>query len=110
MVALPDTLHEKLNNVVMICLKEETGDDNEDDMGSSSEMDTSLDDTTATDSSSEGNSDEESDESLYESTQSLNESLNDEDEQVCCSRKVYFIYRWLYGFTIYMIILLNVYF
>uniref|UniRef100_A0A915PMW3 LisH domain-containing protein n=1 Tax=Setaria digitata TaxID=48799 RepID=A0A915PMW3_9BILA len=62
--------------------KEETGDDNEDDdMGSSSEMDTSLGDTTATESSSEENSDEESDESLYESTHSLNGSLNDEDEQ-----------------------------
>ncbi|VDO25983.1 unnamed protein product [Onchocerca flexuosa] len=62
--------------------QEETGDDNEDDdMGSSSEMDTSLGDTTATDSSSEENSDEESDESLYESTHSLNGSLNDEDEQ-----------------------------
>ncbi|EFO23215.2 hypothetical protein LOAG_05271 [Loa loa] len=61
--------------------QEETGDDNEDDdMGSSSEMDTSLGDTTATDSSSEENS-EESDESLYESTHSLNGSLNDEDEQ-----------------------------
>ncbi|MCP9265711.1 Vprbp protein [Dirofilaria immitis] len=62
--------------------QEETGDDNEDDdIGSSSEMDTSLGDTTATDSSSEENSDEESDESLYESTHSLNGSLNDEDEQ-----------------------------
>ncbi|VDM16291.1 unnamed protein product [Wuchereria bancrofti] len=50
-------------------------------MGSSSEMDTSLGDTTATDSSSEENSDEESDESLYGSTHSLNGSLNDEDEQ-----------------------------
>lgn len=62
-------------------MKEETGDDNEDDVGSSSEMDTSLGDTTATDSSEE-NSDDETDGSLYESTHSFNGSINDEDEQV----------------------------
>lgn len=62
-------------------MKEEAPEDNEDDMGSSSEMETSLGDSSATESTSD-NSDDESEGSTNDSAQSLNGSSNDGDEQV----------------------------